>query len=480
LPDQPLSTQGYISFGSVTNSFIFLGVTYRHAIPLENARKILALLEKGKLRVIKGDRVLGDGEEFFIKVGDQEHKAQFLIETLGQEFDATKVQSKLVQHILSSGLVTPNSAGGGLKVDFKTLRATEGIHVIGTMTRGTHFYTTAIDRNAAHASRIADSITGMSYRRPLHVALFAGSDLFSQLMLSKLVPQLLSFSHFPFIFLPSDKTNVKTKRKPLPLQRLAFYERTLLQDHVIPFLGSTVQKGAAFMTVEQLKAKYGILVQTVANINCPDFMQTIKDSYIDIGFSLRCYQKFGLDLIRHFDKPRALLNLHPGILPQYRGVITTMRAMMNGDEEFGYSLHHIDEHFDAGDVIDIRTKTLDYSKSMLANMEHIYETGVQMVLDAVEKFARGGDLHEDKIPQDSAKSCYYTFATEQELERCREKGISLVDGVQNKEFLVKCFAGKGREDELRKVIDDATEAWLFGQHGRKEMGHGVVPTYPSW
>jgi hypothetical protein len=437
-------------------------------MPLENARKILDLLEKDQLRVIKGSRVQWDGEEFFLNIGEQEFRAQFMIEALGQEFDATKFQSKLVQNILSSGLASPNPAGG-LTVDFKTLKATKGIHIIGSMTRGTHFYTTAIDRNAAHASRIADSITGMPYRRPMHVALFAGSDLFSHLMLGKLVPQLLALGHFPFIFLPSDKVNAKPHGRPFPLQRLTFYERTLLQEHIIPFLGSDIQSGAAFMTVEQMKAKYGMLVQKVPNINSPSFLQTIKDSYIDIGISLRCYQKFGLDIIRHFDKPRALLNLHPGVLPQYRGVITALRAMMNGEKEFGYSLHHIDEHFDAGDVIDIRTKPLDYSKSMLGNMEPMYETGVQMVLDAVEKFARGGDLHEGKIPQDAAKSCYYTFATKQELETCREKGIRLVDGLQKKELLVKCFAGKGQEVELGKVIDDAAQAWLLNERGDKEV-----------
>ncbi len=375
----------------------------------------------------------------------------------------SKIESKFVQNILSSGIITPHLAGG-VTVDFKTLKATEGIHVIGSMTRGTHFYTTAIDRNAAHASRIADSIAGMPYRRPLHVAFFAGSDLFSHLMLSKLVPQLLALGHFPFIFLPSDKVNAKPQRRPYPLQRLTFFERTLLQETIIPYLGPNIHPGAASMTVEQMKAKYGILVQAVSNINCPTFLQKIKDNYIDIGFSLRCYQKFGLDLINHFDRPRALLNLHPGVLPQYRGVITAMRAMMNGEKEFGYSLHHIDEHFDAGDVIDIRTKPLDYTKSMLGNMENLYETGVQMVLDATEKFARGGDLHEGKIPQDPAKSCYYTFATERELETCREKGIRLVDGLHKKELLVKCFAGKGNEDELRQVIDDASLDWMASAH----------------
>jgi methionyl-tRNA formyltransferase len=92
---------------------------------------------------------------------------------------------------------------------------------------------------------------------------------------------------------------------------------------------------------------------------------------------------------------RAFLNLHPGVLSAYRGVITAIRAMMKGEKEFGYSLHHINEKLDEGDIIDIRPP--DYSKTMLANIESRYEVGVGMVMDAVENFARGGDLHEATI-----------------------------------------------------------------------------------
>ena len=89
---------------------------------------------------------------------------------------------------------------------------------------------------------------------------------------------------------------------------------------------------------------------------------------------------------------------------------------MKGEKEFGYSLHHVNEKLDEGDLIDIRTKPLDYNNTMLANMESRYEVGVDMVMDAVEKFARGGDLHEATIQQDPEKADYYTFLTEKELE----------------------------------------------------------------
>jgi hypothetical protein len=132
--------------------------------------------------------------------------------------------------------------------------------------------------------------------------------------------------------------------------------------------------------------------------------------------------------------------------------------MMKGEKESGYSLHHVNEKLDEGDIIDIRTKPLDYSKTMLANMESRYEVGVDMVLDTVEKFARGGDLHEAAIQQDPEKASYYTFPTEKELENCVKRGIKIVDGEETKELLVRCFGG-GREEEFGEMIGLAAKAW---------------------
>jgi hypothetical protein len=139
----------------------------------------------------------------------------------------------------------------------KVIKAGKGIHVVGSMTRCTHFYTNGIDRNAAHASRIADSLVGLPFRKPLHIAIFVGTDLFSHLMVNLLVPRLLALGHFPFIF---NGSTPEHSRLPFALRELSFFERTLLQDHIIPFLGPNHHESAACITIEQMKSKFGIMV----------------------------------------------------------------------------------------------------------------------------------------------------------------------------------------------------------------------------
>lgn len=47
-------------------------------------------------------------------------------------------------------------------------------------------------------------------------------------------------------------------------------------------------------------------------------------------------------------------NFHPGPLPHYRGRDLCYHAIMNGEKEFGVSLHYMDEGFDTGDIIEVR------------------------------------------------------------------------------------------------------------------------------
>ncbi|CAF9917901.1 hypothetical protein IMSHALPRED_003778 [Imshaugia aleurites] len=434
-------------------------LTYRHAIPLENARKILALMEKGQLRVVRSAvKTRWDGHHFSVATTGGDILSEYFIEAAGQEYNSHMIESPLVKRLLTKGIVNSHPAGG-ISVNFSTLLASKSIHVIGSMTRGTHFYTNAIDRNAAHASRIADSITASPPRRPLHLAFFVGSDLFSHLMVSKLVPRLVAQGHTPFIFLPEDK--VKRKATSPELRELGFFERQLLQDQIIPFLRSSPSGGAACLTVDQIGAHYGLLVQRLKSVNDPSFLDTLSEHHIDAGFSLRCYQRFGKNIINHFAAPRALLNLHPGTLPSYRGVMTAVRAMINKEPTFGYSLHHISSSYDSGPVLDIRTAPIDYQKSMLHYMGDVYPIGVEMVLDAVENLARGKDM--PAVEQDEARSRYYTFPTEEELEVMRQKGVRLVDAGAVEEVLVGSFAGGEGRDALRRLVRAAVRKWYDSQ-----------------
>jgi methionyl-tRNA formyltransferase len=70
----------------------------------------------------------------------------------------------------------------------------------------------------------------------------------------------------------------------------------------------------------------------------------------DIGISFmwdRKIQDFELDIA-------PWINFHPGPLPEYKGRNLCYHAIMNGETEFGATVHYMDENFDTGDIIQVR------------------------------------------------------------------------------------------------------------------------------
>jgi len=46
-----------------------------------------------------------------------------------------------------------------------------------------------------------------------------------------------------------------------------------------------------------------------------------------------------------------IINLHPSLLPKYKGLNAVEQALKSGDEETGCSVHFVTEHLDSGTVI---------------------------------------------------------------------------------------------------------------------------------
>lgn len=46
-----------------------------------------------------------------------------------------------------------------------------------------------------------------------------------------------------------------------------------------------------------------------------------------------------------------IINLHPAPLPEYRGCNSYAHAILNGDKEYGVTLHYVDEGIDTGNII---------------------------------------------------------------------------------------------------------------------------------
>ena len=53
--------------------------------------------------------------------------------------------------------------------------------------------------------------------------------------------------------------------------------------------------------------------------------------------------------VRHYTG--RLLNIHPSLLPKYKGLHTHQRALEAGDSEHGCSVHFVSEELDGGPII---------------------------------------------------------------------------------------------------------------------------------
>ena len=49
--------------------------------------------------------------------------------------------------------------------------------------------------------------------------------------------------------------------------------------------------------------------------------------------------------------PNRIINLHPSLLPKYKGLHAIERALNSGDTETGVSVHYVNEELDGGEII---------------------------------------------------------------------------------------------------------------------------------
>ncbi|MFM6268534.1 MAG: formyltransferase family protein [Dolichospermum sp.] len=98
-----------------------------------------------------------------------------------------------------------------------------------------------------------------------------------------------------------------------------------------------------------------------------------------------------------------IFNLHPSLLPKYRGCSSLTWAMINGDKEVGFTYHYIDENCDTGNIIlqesctvkDWDTQETLYTRLMFESMKYF-----EQVLDLVQQ-GFNGQIQEEQ------KSSYY-------------------------------------------------------------------------
>ena len=135
--------------------------------------------------------------------------------------------------------------------------------------------------------------------------------------------------------------------------------------------------------------------------------------------------------------PLGVINLHSGILPDYRGVMATFWAMLDGQPEIGTTLHRItDRGIDTGPVINIDRRSVDPARSYLSNVLSLYAAGSRSIISAVRRLAAGSALDGHAQP---CGGRYFSAPDQISVRRFENLGLRLVDGGEAEDLAIAPF-----------------------------------------
>ena len=95
--------------------------------------------------------------------------------------------------------------------------------------------------------------------------------------------------------------------------------------------------------------------------------------------------------------PRACINIHPSLLPKYRGAAPIQRAIINGDKYTGVTIMHLSGKLDAGDIILQRKVPILDEDTAETLSDRLAKEGANLLLQTLELIERGEDT---RTPQD--------------------------------------------------------------------------------
>jgi methionyl-tRNA formyltransferase len=230
----------------------------------------------------------------------------------------------------------------------------------------------------------------------------------------------------------SETVGGKKSNKSKELLDLQLLEQDLVNQILFPLIEKSNQLSAKLLTFKQLEKKYNITIKTITNINADENIIFVKYFKPDILISIRHGIIFKNELI---SIPKyGVINLHSGILPHYRGVLATFRALNNGDETIGTTLHYIDDVFiDTGKIIGVSQLKVNKDKSLFWHIMNIYFEGVKLLAETINKIAQGVAI--EAVSQLQGAGAYYSFPNEIEIEDFKRKGWKIFEKDEYLEFI---------------------------------------------
>jgi methionyl-tRNA formyltransferase len=170
--------------------------------------------------------------------------------------------------------------------------------------------------------------------------------------------------------------------------------------------------------IENVCNQHDIECRKIEKVNSRDFRDFLSDKEIDVLVSVACPQILKSKILQIPRK--AAINIHYGLLPNYRGQYPSFWVLANGEQYTGVSVHFMTRKVDAGDIlvqVKEKIKPDDTFYSLVARLKTTI--GPEALLQALKKID-AGDL--SAIPNVIEQGSYFSFPSRKDMRIFLQRG----------------------------------------------------------
>ena len=125
----------------------------------------------------------------------------------------------------------------------------------------------------------------------------------------------------------------------------------------------------------------------------------------------------------HFSQHMAhkgVINIHPSLLPKYRGLAPYFWSLINGETETGVTIHWVDKGFDTGDILVQQSVPITPNDTIISLSNKCAKLGSYLLIEAVNL------IKQDNPPRTPQKKrgegSYYSWPTPSDLRLFKQRG----------------------------------------------------------
>ena len=138
------------------------------------------------------------------------------------------------------------------------------------------------------------------------------------------------------------------------------------------------------------------------NLNVEDFIQTIKNLQPDL-ILLTAYGKIIPSVLLKLP-PKGFINLHPSLLPKWRGATPIQSTILADDKEAGVTLFLMDKQIDHGPIIQNTVYSIQYTRITYSELsKQLAEIGADLIIKTIPRWLNGEII---PLPQDESLATY--------------------------------------------------------------------------